>query len=186
MPSRGPIVVSVAAIAVVSAVAMLFARSTGASADHRAADVNVSCASSQRALVRQTMAGAVPQVEVLCVDAERVTPAGYVIGRAGQLVAAGFAPTSLATPAIYYPQAVAPAAPAPVRTPRVTRTSTAGMAPARRVAPRPSWQKRALVIGGSAGAGAGIGALIGGKKGALIGAAIGGGSTTVLDQLKNR
>ena len=44
-----------------------------------------------------------------------------------------------------------------------------------------SWQKRALVIGGSSGAGAGIGALIGGKKGALIGAAIGGGAGTVYE-----
>ena len=46
-----------------------------------------------------------------------------------------------------------------------------------------SWQKRALVIGGSAGAGAGIGALAGGKKGALIGAAIGGGAGTVYEML---
>ena len=54
------------------------------------------------------------------------------------------------------------------------------------VAQRPtrSWQKRALVIGGSSGAGAGIGALIGGKKGALIGAAIGGGAGTVYETQK--
>lgn len=54
------------------------------------------------------------------------------------------------------------------------------------VAQRPtrSWQKRALVIGGSSGAGAGIGALIGGKKGALIGAAIGGGAGTVYEMQK--
>jgi hypothetical protein len=50
--------------------------------------------------------------------------------------------------------------------------------------PRRSWKKRALVIGGSAGAGAGIGALAGGKKGALIGAAIGGGSAAVFEALK--
>jgi hypothetical protein len=47
-----------------------------------------------------------------------------------------------------------------------------------------SWQKRALVIGGSSGAGAGIGALIGGKKGALIGAAIGAGGGTVYEMQK--
>ena len=54
------------------------------------------------------------------------------------------------------------------------------------VAQRPtrSWQKRALVIGGSSGAGAGIGALIGGKKGALIGAAIGGGGGTVYEMTR--
>jgi hypothetical protein len=183
MSSRGSIVVSVAATAVVTAVAVLFARGTGTSASQRASDVNVSCASSQRALVRQTMAGAVPQVEILCVDAASATPAGYVVGPGGQLIAAGYAPTSFATPAVYYPQAVAPA---PVPAPRVTRTSTAGTTQARRTTQKPSWQKRALVIGGSAGAGAGIGALIGGKKGALIGAAIGGGSATVVDQVRNR
>ncbi len=56
--------------------------------------------------------------------------------------------------------------------------------PARREAPARSWQKRALVIGGSAGAGAGIGALAGGKKGALIGAAVGGGAGTVYELLR--
>jgi hypothetical protein len=50
--------------------------------------------------------------------------------------------------------------------------------------PTRSWQKRALVIGGSSGAGAGIGALIGGKKGALIGAAIGAGGGTVYEMRK--
>ena len=47
-----------------------------------------------------------------------------------------------------------------------------------------SWQKRAMVIGGSSGAGAGIGALIGGKKGALIGAAIGAGGGTIYEMNK--
>jgi hypothetical protein len=37
-----------------------------------------------------------------------------------------------------------------------------------------SWEKEALIIGGSAAGGAGIGALAGGKKGAAIGAAAGG------------
>jgi hypothetical protein len=44
-----------------------------------------------------------------------------------------------------------------------------------------SWQKRAVVIGGSSGAGAGLGALIGGSKGALIGAALGAGGGTVYE-----
>ena len=50
--------------------------------------------------------------------------------------------------------------------------------------PTRSWQKRAMVIGGSSGAGAGIGALIGGKKGALIGAAIGAGGGTIYEMQK--
>src|SRR5262245_5087333 len=37
-----------------------------------------------------------------------------------------------------------------------------------------SWEKDALIIGGSAGAGTAIGAIAGGKKGAAIGAAAGG------------
>ena len=52
--------------------------------------------------------------------------------------------------------------------------------------PRRSWQKSALLIGGSAGAGAGVGALVGGKKGALAGAAIGGGAAAIYDQVKRR
>jgi hypothetical protein len=52
------------------------------------------------------------------------------------------------------------------------------------VQPRRSWQKSALLIGGSAGAGAGLGAVMGGKKGALAGAAIGGGAAAIYDQVK--
>jgi hypothetical protein len=52
------------------------------------------------------------------------------------------------------------------------------------VQPRRTWQKSALLIGGSAGAGAGVGALMGGKKGALAGAAIGGGTAAIYDQIK--
>jgi hypothetical protein len=55
-----------------------------------------------------------------------------------------------------------------------------------RTAPKRSWQKTAMVIGGSAGAGAGIGALAGGKKGALIGAAIGGGAGSIFEAFKRR
>ena len=72
------------------------------------------------------------------------------------------------------PAVVRTVAPAPARTTQVV----ADRKPAR------SWQKRAMVIGGSSGAGAGIGALIGGSKGALIGAAIGGGAGTVYEMQK--
>jgi hypothetical protein len=50
--------------------------------------------------------------------------------------------------------------------------------------PAPSWQKSALLIGGSAAGAAGIGALIGGKKGAGIGALLGGGTAAIYDQIK--
>ena len=44
-----------------------------------------------------------------------------------------------------------------------------------------SWEKEALIIGGSAGGGAAIGALAGGKKGAGIGAAAGGVGGLIYD-----
>lgn len=46
---------------------------------------------------------------------------------------------------------------------------------------RRSWEKEALIIGGSAAAGAGIGAVAGGKKGAAIGAASGGIAGLIYD-----
>jgi hypothetical protein len=93
---------------------------------------------------------------------------------------------------VYAPDPIPRAAvvPAVVRTTSPAPSGAVSTAPRRQVASRApvkkrSWQDRALVIGGSAGAGAGIGALIGGKKGALIGAAIGGGSGTVYEVVKH-
>jgi hypothetical protein len=63
---------------------------------------------------------------------------------------------------------------------RVRRTTVVERAPAR------TWQKTAMVIGGSSAAGAGLGAIVGGKKGALIGAAIGGGAGTLFEVNKRR
>ncbi|HUP40421.1 MAG TPA: hypothetical protein VM115_09905 [Vicinamibacterales bacterium] len=109
-------------------------------------------------------------------------------------------PYSTTTPAAVAPMGYAPVAaypayqpaPYPVQTQYVTERAV--QAPVRRVSstqrvssevkPRRTWQKSALLIGGSAGAGAGVGALIGGKKGALSGAAIGGGAAAIYDQIK--
>jgi len=44
-----------------------------------------------------------------------------------------------------------------------------------------TWQKEALIIGGSAGAGAAIGAIAGGKKGAAIGGVSGGVAGAIYD-----
>jgi hypothetical protein len=46
-----------------------------------------------------------------------------------------------------------------------------------------SWEKEALIIGGSAGAGTAIGAIAGGKKGAGVGAAAGGVGGLIYDLL---
>jgi hypothetical protein len=109
----------------------------------------------------------------------------------------GWSPYSTTTPGAVAPLGYA-AYPAyqqaayPVQTQYVTERAVA-TAPVRRVStqrvvsdgqPRRSWQKSALLIGGSAGAGAGLGALMGGKKGALAGAALGGGAAAIYDQVK--
>jgi len=52
--------------------------------------------------------------------------------------------------------------------------------------PQRSWQKTAMIVGGSAASGAGVGAIMGGKKGALIGAAIGGGAATIYESAKRQ
>jgi hypothetical protein len=148
----------------------------------RAANVAVDCEPSQRALVRQVATDGDPLVAVQCVSAAGAQPIAYV-DASGRLLAA---PASLGTagvvPAVYHPPApverVVTRAASPARTvaPRRTATPTATTAPKKR-----TWQTRAMVIGGSAGAGAGLGAIIGGKKGAAIGAAIGGGAGAVYE-----
>lgn len=107
----------------------------------------------------------------------------------------GWSPYTTTTPGAVMPMAYGPQ-PAygafPVQTQYVSDRAIA-QAPVRRVVtqrtssevkPRRTWQKSALLIGGSAGTGAGLGALIGGKKGALAGAAIGGGAAAIYDQVK--
>ena len=49
-----------------------------------------------------------------------------------------------------------------------------------------SWQKTAMIIGGSAAGGAGVGGIVKGKKGALIGAAIGGGAASIYEATRRR
>lgn len=91
---------------------------------------------------------------------------------------------SRVVPVVYVPQATA--APAVETRVAPARSTTTRAATPTRSSQRPSWQKRAIIIGASAGAGAGVGALIGGRKGALIGAAAGGGGATVVDLIRNR
>ena len=65
-----------------------------------------------------------------------------------------------------------------------TRSVVRDAAPVRSEAPakkQRTWQKEALIVGGSAGAGAAIGAVAGGKKGAAIGAVSGGVAGLIYD-----
>jgi hypothetical protein len=94
---------------------------------------------------------------------------------------------------VRYTTALRPAAPVAVRrTAAPTRTVYRTAAPAQeRVvyeesAPKRSWGKTALIIGGSTASGAGVGAIIGGKKGALAGAAIGGGAASIYEATRRR
>lgn len=63
-----------------------------------------------------------------------------------------------------------------VRSPAIVETR-----PVTQRAKKRSWEKEALIIGGSAGGGAAIGALVGGKKGAGVGAAAGGVGGLIYD-----
>jgi len=85
-----------------------------------------------------------------------------------------------------YPDANVYARPRPAASSEVvTRAPRPRAAVVERTSGR-SWQKTAMVIGGSSAAGAGLGAIFGGKKGALIGAAIGGGAGTLFEVNKRQ
>jgi hypothetical protein len=174
-----------AAAALGLAVIMLFWAPWSVRADNtvQTSNVAVNCEPRQQAVVRQTVVRGELQVSIQCVQGA-LQPIGYV-DEYGRPIPAGTMSGVNGvgmTPAVYSPQALAPQplyAPAP--RPVVRQTSTARNTDVRS---KRSWQKTALVIGGSTGAGAGVGGLIGGKKGALIGAAIGGGSATLFEALK--
>jgi len=131
----------------------------------------VQCEPHQEAVLQRSFVANREVAQVTCVS--RVTPQPVQ-------------PMYAAAPAAYYPAAVQPDI---VERP-VVRTQTvrprAQRVVYREEAPKRSWQKTALVIGGSAGAGAGIGAIAGGKKGALIGAAIGGGGASIYEAIKRK
>ncbi len=121
------------------------------------------------------------------VDAFTQTPAVQTLNGQGPAVA----------PASTYAQSLRPVARPAARSVAARRTayrSTA--APSQNVyreetrreddQPTRSWQKTAMIIGGSTAGGAGIGGIMGGKKGALIGAAIGGGASTIYEASRRR
>jgi hypothetical protein len=99
----------------------------------------------------------------------------------------GYAPNAFA-PGAYAPALQPAPTPVLVSQQPATRTVYRTVEPAQervvvreRTAPRRSWSKTALVVGGSTASGAGVGGIVGGKKGALIGAAIGGGAASIYE-----
>jgi hypothetical protein len=151
------------------------------------ATVAVNCEPNQQAIVRQTIVNGETHVNIQCVGAGGAQPVVYTdqYGRPLQVVPAN---TVGATQAAYVPQQAPVYAAQPVYAPQPVARST--VASQRRVVServpekKRSWQKSALVIGGSAGTGAGVGGLVAGKKGALVGAAIGGGAASIYESAK--
>jgi hypothetical protein len=139
-----------------------------------AAPVLINCGPNQRSLVRQVLVDGQAATQVDCVTDTLVPAPGAQYHASGfsQAPVVSYAGDARAVPAVsMVPAAQAPQSPRVVTERRVVSREPAGR----------SWQKRALIIGGSAASGAGIGGLVGGKKGALIGAAIGGGGSSIYE-----
>lgn len=155
------------------------------SAQAPAGPMYVDCGDGRLALIRPVAPGQqFPTVE--CAPAP-IVPQGYTqaYGQpAGYLVAGAYPAVQVQQPVqervVYVDRPV---------TRTVTRSSptyrrTASYAPARstyEVKRGRSWQKSALIIGGSAAGGAGVGAILGGKSGAKKGAVVGGIGGLVYD-----
>jgi hypothetical protein len=103
----------------------------------------------------------------------RPVPVVINVGSAAPLAYENAQPQAM--PVTYRPM-VQSAAYEPAIRPRATRSSESG---------NRSWQKEAVIIGGSTAAGAGIGAIAGGRKGAAIGA-ISGGVAGLIYDMKTR
>lgn len=126
----------------------------------------VQCEPHQEAVLQRSFVAGREVAQAMCAPraAGYATPVGY------------YAPAASGQPDIVERRVVQTVRP---RAQRVTYQRA-------EVAPKRSWKKTALVIGGATGAGAGIGALAGGKKGALIGAAVGGGGGAIYEAIKRK
>jgi hypothetical protein len=172
MMTKGRYFVGAGAGVAVGALLMLFVGPFSTSAQEarqNASNTLVSCEPSQQVVVRHVVVNNELQVSTQCVGAATPVSADYVTDAAR--------PMYVATRPITATRTVAAAAP-------VRRATTS--ARVQEEEPKRSWQKTAMVIGGSAGAGAGVGAIAGGKKGALIGAAIGGGAASIFEAIKRK
>ena len=137
----------------------------------------VQCEPHQEAVLQRSYVADREVAQVTCVARALPTASYAAPAAAGYYVPAGYVPAASVQPDIVQ----RPATRTVVR-PRAQRVTVQRA----EVAPKRSWKKSALIIGGAAGAGAGVGALAGGKKGALIGAAIGGGSGAIYEAIKRK
>ncbi len=154
------------------------------------ATVAVNCEPNQQAVVRQTMVNGEMHVNIQCVGAGGPQQVVYTdqYGRPLPVMPNGIGPT----PVTYAPQPAYAPAPVYAAQPvyasqpvaRTTVRSEQRVVSERVPQKKRSWQKAALLIGGSAGTGAGVGGLVAGKKGALVGAAIGGGAASIYEGVK--
>jgi hypothetical protein len=145
--------------------------------------VLVNCGEGYRALVRPVAVGGQQVSQVDCVADAPALPVtvdqwGQPVNYA-QAAHPSFASYSVAAPrpavqtrTVYREQ------PAPVYRTATRSTSTVARQPATQTR---SWQKSALIIGGSAAGGAAVGAVLDGKSGAKKGAVLGGVAGTVYD-----
>jgi hypothetical protein len=177
--------VLLAVVGVVALTGALFARSAwpasaSALVSPTASNVAMNCEPGQQAVVRQALVGREMQVTINCVTGAQTMVYTDAYGRPIQTFGPQALPVGYAQPAALVAPVTQPAYVAPAR------ARTASSRTAARTESGRSWQKTALVIGGSTGAGAGIGGILGGKKGALIGAAIGGGSASIYEAVKRR
>ena len=139
----------------------------------QASNVAINCNPGEQALVRQSIVRGELQVNVVCANSGAIVQASY--GAAGNEFAQG----PYLTPAVYRTQPVGERDSSVARS-RTTTTQSRVERSGR------SWEKTAMIIGGSTAGGAGIGGIIGGKKGALIGAAIGGGASAIYEARQRR
>jgi hypothetical protein len=199
-PARTATIAAIAALGTILVLNVPWSRIASGGGTSGPAPVAVNCEPSQQAIVRQTMASGETQVNILCIGAGWQQPLAHQVAypvayadEYGRPVQGppdrtmGPAPVPYAPQTAYAPQPIR-YNPAPVSAPSQAQRPTT-VTQRRVVSERPavrgrSWQKSAMLIGGSTGAAAGIGGLIGGKKGALIGAALGGGGATIYEAAK--
>ena len=149
-----------------------------ASAQAPTVPLYVDCGNGRLVLIRPVAPGQ-QYSQVECAPSANVAePGAFVQPQGSYLVQASYPVQPAVQERVVYRDRV-------VEQPVARRTTTArrsvSYTPAREVRRGRTWQKSALIIGGSAAGGAGVGALLGGGSGAKKGALVGGIGGLVYD-----